>query len=240
MNKSAVIFDLDGVLIDSMGGFYQMVLEKLNHMGVQSTEEKLHLMGKKLLKDYQSPSKREFMPIFKLFWSIGTQAGLSKVKTFVFTLTCLLNAKKVYYSASLFSDAVENLNILKNSGFKLGICTLASKKQLNNTLEKFNIYRFFEEKALISRNEVKRLKPDPEGLLLALKALSSPPSKSYFLGDMPVDIIAGTKAGVKTIALTTGLLDGDSLKNYCNPTVITNSLHEACTWILKDSKEIEL
>ncbi|MHA1214503.1 MAG: HAD family hydrolase [Candidatus Hodarchaeales archaeon] len=232
MDSSAVIFDLDGVLIDSMGGFYQMVLENLNYMGVETTEKKLKLMGKNLLKDYQSPSKREFMPIFKLFWSIGIQAGLPKVKALRFTLKCILNAKKVYYSSPLFTGAIENLNILKNAGFKLGICTLASKKQLENTLEKFNIIHLFEKEALISRNDVKRLKPDPEGLLLALRVMSCDPNKSFFLGDMPIDIIAGSKAGVKTIALTTGLLDRDNLEVYCNPTVIVNSLYEARVWIL--------
>ncbi|MFX0185190.1 MAG: HAD family hydrolase [Candidatus Hodarchaeota archaeon] len=234
-NKArAVIFDLDGTLIDSMSGFFNMVIEGLDRKGIRSTDRIISRIGTDLMEDYQlKSSKQRIGLIFKLFWKIGRKAGLSRPKTLIFTIECVTKARKVYYSAPLFPDVIESLTELHSAGFHLGVCTIASRKELMRILEKYDLTRFFNPKGLISRNDVKKIKPDPEGLLLALKGCSVSPSNGTFLGDMPADIIAGTRAGVTTIGLTTGLVSRKIFLQHSQPVMIFNSLKQASKWILQ-------
>lgn len=230
--RQAIIFDLDGVLINSMSNFYKMVITDIRKRGITIPPDVLKILGKELIEDHQTPGRREYFPIIQLFWKIGRRAGLSKFRAFFFALQCVRKAKDVYSSAILFSDTIESLARLKEAGFELGIFTLASKKQLTFILEKNNLTHFFNPNALISRNDVKKQKPDPEGIILAFEGCSSSPDLGFLVGDMPIDIIAGTKAGVKTIGLTTGLVDKEILQEYSSPTIIVDSLKEASDWIL--------
>ncbi|MFX0174509.1 MAG: HAD family hydrolase [Candidatus Hodarchaeota archaeon] len=230
----AVIFDLDGTLIDSMGGFFDMVINGLNRKGVKTSNRLINRIGAELIKDYWfKTSKQGIGLIFKLFWKIGRRAGLSRFKALLFTLECVNKARKIYYSAPLFPNVVESLKSLQSAGFQLGIYTLASRKQLLKTLIKHNLTEFFNPDGLISRNDVKKIKPDPEGLFLALKGCSVSPSNGTFLGDMPLDIITGTRAGVTTIALTTGLVGRKMFQQHSQPVMIFESIEYASKWILQ-------
>lgn len=228
-----VIFDLDGTLIDSMRSFYVLVVDNLKRRGIKVSEEALKKVGSELLKDYQTPpSGQGFKLVINLFWKIGRKFGLPRFKAIGFTFECVSKARKVYHSASLFPDAIQTLTRLQEAGFQLGIYTMASRNQLKESLIKHNIIHFFNPKGLVSRDDVKRAKPNPEGLLLALENCLIDPSKSYFIGDMPIDIIAGNNAGITTIGLTTGLLNETTFQQYSQPTIILDSLDQATNWIL--------
>lgn len=235
---TAVIFDLDGTLIDSMGGFYEMVIGGLERKGVKYSQKLLSRIGNELLEDFQSvPTKRGIGLVFKLFWKIGRKAQLSRLNALIFGIECVSKARKIYYNASLFPDVKESLNHLRSNGFQLGIYTLASRTQLEETLSKHRIKQFFNPSAIISRDDVGKIKPDPEGLLLALERCSVSPSDGFFLGDMPIDIIAGNKAGVTTIAITTGLVNEKTFNQYSQPNIVFDSLTQATDWIINTKKK---
>ncbi|UCG02988.1 MAG: HAD family hydrolase [Candidatus Heimdallarchaeota archaeon] len=236
-----VFFDLDGTLIDSMRSFYALVVHNLEQRNIEVSEESLKQVGSELLKDYQTPpSGQGIKLVFNLFWKIGRKFGLSRLKAIGFTYECASKARRVYHSAPLFPDTIKSLTLLHDAGFQLGIYTMASRKQLKESLRKHNIIQFFNPKGLISRDDVKRAKPDPEGLLLALENCSIHPSKGYFIGDMPIDIIAGNNAGTTTIGLTTGLLNKTTFQQYCQPTIIFDSLDHAIGWIMSKNMNIPL
>ncbi|MFW9904221.1 MAG: HAD family hydrolase [Candidatus Thorarchaeota archaeon] len=232
-DEMGVIFDLDGTLIDSMRSFYILVVNNLKRRGIKISEEALKKVGSELLKDYQTPPSGQGLKlVINLFWKIGRKFGLSRFKAISFTFECISKVRKVYHSAPLFPDTLRTLTQLQEAGFQLSIYTMASRKQLKESLEKHRIAHFFNPKGLISRDDVKRAKPDPEGVLLALESCSIDPSRSYFIGDMPIDIIAGTNAGITTIGLTTGLLNKITFQQYSQPTIIFDSLKQATDWIL--------
>ncbi len=232
-STSAVIFDLDGTLIDSMRSFNDIVISNLEKNGLFITIEEMEKIGIHLLEKFQTPQTNSgFRLVFNIFWNIGRKMGLGRMKAIRFALTCISKVKSVYRNAPIFPDTRESLSKLSKYGFQLGICTNASRKQLEDTIEKHGIKDYFHPKALISRDDVFRLKPDPEGLLLAIKACSTNPQFSYFIGDMPVDILAGNDAGVETIGLTTGLISKSVLQRYSDPSTVVDSLEEATAWII--------
>jgi phosphoglycolate phosphatase-like HAD superfamily hydrolase len=230
----AVIFDLDGTLIDSMRSFNDIVHFNLKKRGIKISSDNIEEVGHQLLTKYQDPpSKTGFRLVFSIFWKIGRTTGLNYFQNFLFSFQCILEVKEVYTKASLFPKVKECLSKLLSNGFCLGICTTASRKQLEKILEKYEITQFFCQDALITRDDVTRVKPDPEGLLLAIKACSAIPQHSYFLGDLPSDIVAGNQAKITSIGLTTGLLKKSLLTQYSTPSAIFDSLEEATTWILE-------
>jgi phosphoglycolate phosphatase-like HAD superfamily hydrolase len=230
---SAVIFDLDGTLIDSMRAFTEIVSSNLEKNGIIVTTESMETIGIRLLTKFQTPQTNSgFRLIFGIFWSIGRELGLGRMKSLIFAFTCINQVKSVYENAPIFPDVKQSLSILTSQGFQLGICTNASRKQLEETIEKHDIKDFFHPRALVSRDDVLRIKPDPEGLLIAIEACSTSPQLSFFLGDMPVDILAGNDAGVKTIGLTTGLVNESILHRYSTPSTVVDSLEQATSWIL--------
>ena len=232
-----VLFDLDGTLLDSMRIFNDIVLFNLDRSGVDKTKGSMDKIGIQLLETNQaSQTNTGVILIFQIFWRIGRSFRLSRIKSFLFAIRCLSKVKEVYKNALLFPNTKKSLEKLVESGYCLGICTSASRDQMTLTLKKHDIIQLFHPGALISRDDVTNLKPAPEGIFLAINACSAQAKDGFFLGDMPVDMIAGDRAGLTTIGLTTGLVNRELLLRYSSPSIVLDSIEEATEWILNSSK----
>jgi len=58
---------------------------------------------------------------------------------------------------------------------------------------------------ILGRNHVRNMKPDPEGIFFIMNAVGAKVSETVMIGDTYVDILAGKRAGVKTVAVTWGI-----------------------------------
>jgi len=232
-----VIYDLDGTLLDSMRIFNDIVISNLERIGAVKTKDSMNEIGIQLLETHQvSQTNTGIILILQIFWRVGRSFGLSKIKSFQFTVRCIRKVKEVYKTAILFPNTKESLIKLVENGYCLGVCTSASRDQMLLTLEKHGIIHLFHPEALISRDDVTNLKPAPEGILLAIRACSARVEDCFFLGDMPVDMIAGDRAGLTTIGLTTGLVNRELLLRFSSPSVVLDSIEEATEWILTSNE----
>ena len=102
-------------------------------------------------------------------------------------------------------------------------------------MKKYELIELFHRESLISRDDVTNLKPSPEGIILAIRSCSARVDDCFFLGDMPSDMIAGDRAGLITIGLTTGLVSRELLNRFSSPTVVLDSIVEATEWILSSN-----
>jgi len=102
-------------------------------------------------------------------------------------------ASKAFYKAN------ETLKQLKDKGVKVGIVTRNCRSAVLKSSEKAG----FVYDILLTRDDVKKVKPDPQHLWDALKLLGSKPEKSIMVGDHPIDVVAGKMAGMKTAAVLT-------------------------------------
>lgn len=75
---------------------------------------------------------------------------------------------------------------------------------------------------IVTHEDVSSYKPDPEGILLALDRLGVKPEEAVVLGDLPVDMEAATRAGVRGIGLTQGFGTADELRAAGAHTVCAN------------------
>lgn len=175
-NKKLVLFDLDGVIINSKSNM------EYAWKSVQDTF------------DISTPFTDYFKNIGRPFLEIMEKLGYSE------------NGKEiewVYKSTSLkkldeieFYDGVSNvLKDLFENDYKLGIVTSKDKERTNIILEKLGI----SFSVIRTPDNICRGKPSPDHLLLAMALTNTDPVNTIYIGDMDVDYLAAKSAGVDYI-----------------------------------------
>jgi HAD superfamily hydrolase (TIGR01509 family) len=93
------------------------------------------------------------------------------------------------------------LNDLKVNGIKMGIGTAAMKFKTNAILEELDLKHYFD--VIVSAEEVKKGKPDPETYLKAVEMLDLKINECFVIEDAPNGIEAAKAGDIKCIAITT-------------------------------------
>ena len=97
--------------------------------------------------------------------------------------------------SKLFPETIPTLRTLRELGAKIGLVTNTSKKAVNTIFQMHNLENYFD--VVAAREDVRKLKPDPEGILLAVKKLGV--TRSFMVGDLVVDVLAAKTANVTAI-----------------------------------------
>ncbi len=192
-NTKAVIFDLDGTLLDSSEVYYVAT----EHIFVNKDKEFGIQLGKSIER-YGLTKSAQLMGVSK-----------DELKRW---LTIWIEVQED--NTHIFSSTIPLLDNLSNSGLIFAINTNRPQPldEVRNTLKRHSIDHMFPviQTALTTGTR----KPDPKGIQLILSEFGISPKDCYFVGDSFVDIMAGNKAGVNTIAVTTGVYCKDELEEY--------------------------
>ncbi len=175
----AVLFDLDGTLVDSFDAWFKVYNESLAEFGfrpVTRNEFKAH---------FGSPIEKDVRENFR-------GCTVNQVEN-AYNRNFLKNINRV----KLFPGAKETLNALKNKGYELGLITGSTRQITNNLIQKFNLGKFFN--VILTMDDVKRRKPAPDVVLKACKILAAKPQNTILVGDTKNDTLAGKSAGCITI-----------------------------------------
>lgn len=107
----------------------------------------------------------------------------------------------------------EMLKHLKAENYLIGIVSNKSYKGIEHGLQMFNMGSYID--CVVSKDDVRKTKPHPEGIYTALEKLNVPSSfdlkKVIFVGDSGHDIEAGKAAGTQTILVDWTLIDKNIL-----------------------------
>ena len=98
------------------------------------------------------------------------------------------------YKPVLISGIIKTLRNMKRAGIKLALATNAPMVSAKDLMESVNLKGVFDE--IIGSDMVENVKPAPDMILLACERCRCRPDESVYLGDMPMDMIAGRNAGV--------------------------------------------
>jgi HAD superfamily hydrolase (TIGR01509 family) len=180
----AVLFDLDGTLIDSSRAICKSFNRALTNHGLTPlpAETIRHGIGR---------------PLKELFSEEGKGVPVeSLVAEYKRSFSELAPGQ-----SRLLPGAVELLEPLSNSKM-LGIVTSRSSEGSARLLGEFGLLDYFS--ALVGVEDTPNGKPDPAPVFLALEKLGVQPSCSVFVGDTAFDMEAGKRAGTLTIGITTG------------------------------------
>ncbi len=180
----AVLFDIDGTLLDASEFIYQAYEYTFQVHGLPKIPrvEIGQLMGQSLVSIYD-----HFFP------QHDTQLLCEAHYSFE-----ELNVQL----AQPFPAILSGLQMLTMQSVKLAAITSRSRRTSLKTLELAQLSQYFP--VVISAEDVPRTKPDPTPLLLALEKLHVSPQNAIMVGDTAADILAGKNAGMQTIGVTYG------------------------------------
>lgn len=100
----------------------------------------------------------------------------------------------------LFPETIPALIALRKAGLKLAVITRNFGGAVNRVFPDLTDYC----QAFLPREAALRVKPDPAHLEAALELLGVAPDQSLMVGDHPIDIETGRRAGTMTVGVTTG------------------------------------
>lgn len=110
---------------------------------------------------------------------------------------------------SLLPNVLEMLKALRNMELRMAIFTTNGEKSTSHMLTRFQIASFFE--AVVTRESVSALKPNPAHLEAALKALNAKSAEAMVVGDSTRDMECARELNVIAVGLTTGISSSEAL-----------------------------
>ena len=192
LSVQAVIFDVDGTMLDSVRAFVALAQTVGEPHGLVIKPEIVrHALN------INTPK----------FWDLVVPASQPNRSDFMDTLQreslgCWPDILQEY--GALFPQLKGTLTTLKRYGLRLGIVTGSSGGSLV-PLREAGLLDFFG--CVVTAKDVERRKPDPEGLLKCAAALGVAPAHALYVGDTVADIQASRAAGMAVVTVLTGAAD---------------------------------
>lgn len=183
--KKAVIFDLDGTLVDSMWMWKDIDIEFLGSRGFSCPPE--------LQKEIEGMSFTETASYFKN--RFGLEESLSEIKA----IWTEMSIEKYRSQVPLKKGAREFLHHLRLQGIAAGIATSNGREMVDAVLRSLEIEPFFA--VITTACEVAAGKPAPDIYLNVAKRLGVEPASCLVFEDVPAGILAGKRAGMTVCAV---------------------------------------
>jgi HAD superfamily hydrolase (TIGR01509 family) len=174
---SAILFDMDGVLIDSLDAWWQALNDALK------------------MYQHREITRDEFITTY---WGHDLKENLKRlglrpeVEPF-----CNITYGNHLDAVHINPDTQRTLHQLTT--YKKAIITNTPMDCARQILQKFHIAQYFED--IITSDDVKKAKPDPEIVFLACEHLKVTPSTVFLIGDTDSDVRAGHAAGCTVVGL---------------------------------------
>lgn len=181
---SAVLFDLDGTLVDSI----ELIVSSCHHAFCDrpgpSDDEILSTIGRPLVEMFEAYAASE----------ADMRALIDRYREYQ-----LVHHDRLTNAYPGIAEAVRELD---ESGYLLGIVTSKIKRLANRALDHVGLATHM--RVVVGYDDTERHKPDPAPVVHALERLGATASGAVFVGDSPYDIEAGRRAGVIPLGVTWG------------------------------------
>jgi len=190
---SAILFDLDGTLIDTI----ELILSSARfafqgwHRGVPTDAEWVRGIGTPLVQQLRAYTQDD--------------AELATL------LDRYRHHQREHHDrmTRCYADVPEVVERLSREGYRLAIVTSKATPIAHQSLAHVGLDAYFQ--TVVGYEDTARHKPHPEPVLQALTRLGVTTDDSVFVGDSPHDIHAGRAAGVATVAALWGAFDRETL-----------------------------
>lgn len=211
-NKSAILFDMDGVLYDSMPNHSKAWSQAMEQFGMHMTPHDVYLnegatghdtVVRISLRDrgYEA-SEQEINDIY------GYKAALFRSMP----------------EARVMPGALEVFRKAAAAGLKILIVTGSGQKNLIERVQR-DYEGYITRDRMVTAFEVKRGKPYPDPYLKGLQIAGVPASEAVVVENAPLGIRAAVAAGIDTIAVNTGPLEDEILLAE-KPVLLLHSMQE--------------
>jgi phosphoglycolate phosphatase len=209
----AIIFDFDYTLADSSRGAIACINFALGELGLPavSAEAAKRTIGLSLPDTFlelvgpqHAAQPNEFARLF-----------VKRADSIMSDLTVL------------FESVPEMIGKLKAQGFSLGIVSTKFRYRIESVLEREGLLNAFA--TIVGGEDVAKHKPDPTGLLTAIKRLGSVPASTLYVGDSVTDAQTAERAGVPFVAVLSGVTLREAFEDYATCEIV-GSLSDLLEW----------
>jgi HAD superfamily hydrolase (TIGR01509 family) len=180
-NIKTLIFDCDGLLVDSEELSFEARSQAAARFGHQLREED-----------------------FLYFWFDGNGGTGAFCQKYTLPLEEFQEIKRTIYDEFIQSrlklcPGVQAFLDAMKDRYALALCSNSSKRDLEKILDRFSLRKYFE--VVVSGNDLHHGKPDPEGFLLAAKKTGVEPSEALIFENSHIGLAAANAAGIKCIII---------------------------------------
>lgn len=203
-DKKAVIFDLDGTLIDSMESWSRvenLLTKKIAQKSIPSGWDAATFRGQILAK-YSGCEDAYEAYYAALAEFLGTKMSVAEIRQ----MRREISSKIVTRNVRFQPGAVDLLRFLKKSGCKLALATMSGKQKLldychtnNHISQEISLLETFD--VVLTRNDVNCPKPNPEIYLKVLDHLKISSKEALVVEDSLCGVDAAVAAGIDTVAV---------------------------------------
>ncbi|MBQ2936848.1 MAG: HAD family phosphatase [Lachnospiraceae bacterium] len=184
-NMKAVLFDLDGTLVDSMWIWREIDIEYLGGFHIELPEDLQSCIEGMSFSETAEYMKQRFgipdsVEVMKETWNRMAWEKYTK-------------------EVKLKKGANEFLRFCKEHNMRLGIATSNSKELVTGALKALGVYEYFD--AIVTGCEVEHGKPEPDVYLEAAKRCNVLPKDCLVFEDIVAGILAGKAAGMRVCAI---------------------------------------
>ncbi|MFP4478212.1 MAG: HAD-IA family hydrolase [Candidatus Izemoplasmatales bacterium] len=177
---NAILFDLDGTMVDSNQILIDSFNHTLSHFFPEVTftyEDYVHMIGPSLEETFsileKDPEKvQDMIQFFRKYY-----------------------LQNEYQSIKIYPNLIDTLKKLKEMGIQTGIVTTKFKESAIPSIDYFQLHKYID--IFVYLDSVSKAKPDPEPILFAKSQLKNP-KQLIIIGDNPSDIEAGKNANILT------------------------------------------
>ena len=182
MKETAIIFDHDGTLIDSIDAVIKCTntaLEQTGHETCPYNEVKDGIAFSTLIRFSRHTGlndKTELKKIAEIFYKIMHAEGLQYLK--------------------VYPGITEALDALTDAGFSMGMVSNNQGKFIRKAAARLQYS--YDLEIILGEENVRAVKPAPDGLLQACAGLAAKPEKCWYIGDAESDYRSARAAGMKS------------------------------------------
>jgi len=188
----AVIFDMDGVIVDSEPYSMQALIDVLGQYGIEPTEDDLR-------RSYGRRVRDDFVDYFARY---GVTADVN---------IAIAHKHARYYHLAAghlrpFPGVMALLKRLRDHGHCLALASSGDRVKVAFGMQALQLNSIFE--LVITGDDVAHSKPAPEIYLRAAQRIGVPPAECVALEDAPAGVEAVKRAGMRCIAVTNSVPRG--------------------------------
>ena len=204
-----VIFDMDGVLVDSEKLYMRFWQEAASLYGFEITSE--------MALSLRSNSPETAIPKFRKWF--GETADYYRIRE---TRRKLMAEHIDRFGVDLKSGAKEIMDYLKENGIRTALATASPVKRAKHYLAPHGLFDKLD--AVVSGASIPRSKPAPDIYLAAAEMLDIPPQECIAVEDSPAGIISAKSAGCFTVMVPDLTPPDDEISEYID--FLANDLTE--------------
>lgn len=205
-----VVFDFDYTLADSSEGIIASVNHALTQIGEKTADPAAvrqmigHSLEDTFAKFVDPSDANKIQTCKKLFLDFADNGIMVK-------------------NTVILQEVEQTLGWLYENFYTMGIVSTKGRSTIESILAHHDLEDFFD--VILGYEDVKELKPNPEGLLRAVEELGGNKIDTVYVGDSVIDIQTAKNAGVSVIAIASGMTTAEILRAK-SPEVLIRSFGE--------------